>query len=151
MLADILQNHTVPSRRIHSGKAHGVHLVSLPHGGCSRLLFLPSPSYGQLFPEPAAPIAAPHLSAGAPEPKQAHSQWKICQNETKPPGVLKATARTQTNKTDFTILDMHNNNSFTHLMVTVTSSILSVVMSPVMWCLTAVRVKMLGADLMKEG
>jgi len=35
----------------------------------------------------------------------------------------------------------------THLMVTVTSSILSVVISPVMWCLTAVRVKMLGADL----
>lgn len=37
--------------------------------------------------------------------------------------------------------------SITHLMVTVTSSILSVVISPVMWCLTAVRVKMLGADL----
>lgn len=38
----------------------------------------------------------------------------------------------------------------THLMVTVTSMILSVVMRPVMWCLTAVSVRMLGAELEGE-
>lgn len=38
----------------------------------------------------------------------------------------------------------------THFIVTVTSSILSVVMSPVIWCLTAVRVKILGEDLEKN-
>ena len=32
-------------------------------------------------------------------------------------------------------------------MVTVTSRILSVVTSPVMWCRTAVRVRIVGADL----
>lgn len=61
--------------------AHGVHLVSPPQEGSSPLLFLPSPSCGQLFPEAAALFALPRLSAGAPEPKQAHSQWKICQNK----------------------------------------------------------------------
>lgn len=38
--------------------------------------------------------------------------------------------------------------SLHYLMVTVTSRILSVVMSPVMWCRTAVRVRMLGAELL---
>lgn len=37
-----------------------------------------------------------------------------------------------------------------YLMVMVTSRRLSVVMMPVMWCRTAVRVRMLGAELLDE-
>lgn len=38
-----------------------------------------------------------------------------------------------------------------YLMVMVTSRRLSVVMTPVMWCRTAVRVRMLGAELLHHG
>lgn len=37
------------------------------------------------------------------------------------------------------------------MMVMVTSRRLSVVMVPVMWCRTAVRVRMLGAELLHDG
>lgn len=132
-----------------------VPLVFLVQVGSALLLFLASPSYGQLFPEVAALVSAPQLREGVPEPKRAHSQWKICQNNEDPDKVLTLGATFLSRRNllmlVWCVTAFKTQFFLTHLIVTVTSSILSVMMTPVMWCLTAVRVKMLGADLKTGG
>lgn len=67
---------TVPSRRTHSGKAHGAPLVSQSQvASCPLLHALPVLFCEQRFPITAVHSVALQLSAAVPGREQAHSRW----------------------------------------------------------------------------
>lgn len=142
---------TWPSGKTHNGRALWAHRLSPGWEGPRRGLLRPLrrrgarvPAAAVRFHAAAARVSVPRGSAGDPAPAPARSLSMI----------LEKRKQCRGEGEDLRLFVCSSKNASgarknpRYLMVMVTSRRLSVVMTPLMWCRTAVRVRMLGAELL---